>query len=300
MKRLTKTGIEYGDYGWNFYPGCRHQETGVCPVKACWAKGMAKRLKFDFSQPRLVPELLLAPLSVRKPSTILVNFMGDLGGEWVDPLGLVREWTECVALYSITDRIGKHLVSLRDIVFRVMEVCPQHTFLFLTKNPLAWQKWTFDSAQSKGVWPDNAWVGATAWDEKSYWATSRALHAVQAKHKWISFEPLFGPVMKPWPERPYYLESEPHRGRMTESEWLRACGIGWVVIGAQTRPDVVPKVEWVEEIVEAAGRAGIPVWIKNNLFNALPLDDPLTGKGYPFWTPVEDGDHYQLRQELPR
>jgi hypothetical protein len=29
--RLGKSGIEYLDYVWNFYSGCRHKEEGKCP-----------------------------------------------------------------------------------------------------------------------------------------------------------------------------------------------------------------------------------------------------------------------------
>lgn len=50
-KRLAHTNIEYArgidgkpGYGWNFYPGCLHNQTGVCPVRACWAQGMTKRI----------------------------------------------------------------------------------------------------------------------------------------------------------------------------------------------------------------------------------------------------------------
>ncbi|KKK71886.1 hypothetical protein LCGC14_2909470, partial [marine sediment metagenome] len=41
--------------------------------------------------------------------------------------------------------------------------------------------------------------------------------------------------------------------------------IDWVIIGAQTKPTVMPKLEWVKEIVDAADRAGIPVFLKDSL-----------------------------------
>jgi len=61
---------------------------------------------------------------------------------------------------------------------------------------------------------------------------------------------------------------------------------------------VMPKIEWVRDIVRAADAAGIPVWLKDNLLPLLPLDNELSGTS--FYQPVEDGDHYQLRQERPR
>ena len=66
--------------------------------------------------------------------------------------------------------------------------------------------------------------------------------------------------------------------------------IDWVIIGAQTKPTKFPEISWVTEIVEAADKAGIPVFLKDNL---KPL---LTGYlGYELcWD--KKGDY---RQEMP-
>ena len=59
-----------------------------------------------------------------------------------------------------------------------------------------------------------------------------------------------------------------------------------------------PRVEWVKEIVEVADRAGIPVFLKNNLRPIL--------KNAEGWTPAwavsarePDGSKEYLRQEIP-
>jgi len=52
-----------------------------------------------------------------------------------------------------------------------------------------------------------------------------------------------------------------------------------------------PKIEWVEELVEAADKAGISVFLKDNL---EPLFEPYYELGYPWaykWS--------SLRQEMP-
>lgn len=46
---------------------------------------------------------------------------------------------------------------------------------------------------------------------------------------------------------------------------LKEAGISWVILGSQTRPTVMPRIEWVEEIVRACDKAGIPVFLKDNL-----------------------------------
>jgi len=50
----------------------------------------------------------------------------------------------------------------------------------------------------------------------------------------------------------------------------------------------------VREIVEACAKAGIPVFLKNNLYPLLSLRDGVE----KFW--IIDGDKGYLRQELPK
>ena len=46
---------------------------------------------------------------------------------------------------------------------------------------------------------------------------------------------------------------------------LQEAGINWVIIGAQTKPSVYPKIEWVEEIELSARQVNIPIFEKDNL-----------------------------------
>ena len=73
---------------------------------------------------------------------------------------------------------------------------------------------------------------------------------------------------------------------------LDDAGIKWVIIGAQTKPYKPPKIEWVQEITEACDKAGIKVFLKNNL-KPLLLDRP----DIPYWVNRGFG---RLRQELPK
>ena len=58
---LVKSKIDYLDFAWNFYPGCNHWKTVVCPLPNCWAHSLATRFHRDFT-PHLIPERLLDPL----------------------------------------------------------------------------------------------------------------------------------------------------------------------------------------------------------------------------------------------
>ncbi|GAI12568.1 unnamed protein product, partial [marine sediment metagenome] len=78
--------------------------------------------------------------------------------------------------------------------------------------------------------------------------------------------------------------------------WLGAI-FNWLIIGAQTKPAVYPKIEYVEEILAAASKAGVPVFLKDNLaplMSKLELLQVIDGQGLPRMR----GD-YTLRQEMP-
>ena len=94
------------------------------------------------------------------------------------------------------------------------------------------------------------------------------LDEIEAKTKYISFEPLPGRIP-------------------INSKALQLAGIKWVIIGAQTKPTVMPKIEWVREIVEACDKAGIPVFLKDNLLPLVYKPENLD------WLP-------NYRQEMPR
>jgi protein gp37 len=230
---------------------------------------MSKRQLQDFHKPHLIPERLLAPLSRKKPARILVNFMGDLGGSWVDP----EQKVEILEAIRLKTKIAEYWeATLKEWVIGMTRECPQHTFIFLTKRPLAWLKWN--------PFPDNCWVGATCWDMKSEVEAIVYLSQVQAKVKWISYEPLYKHVV---PVSSSYKEA----------------GIKWVVIGAQTQPDKFPEISWVEKIVEACDKAHIPVFLKNNLYPlfAHPNGYP-NAYQVPKWAHANHGINV-LRQELP-
>lgn len=122
-------------------------------------------------------------------------------------------------------------------VLQVVKSCPQHTFQFLTKCPQNLPKFN--------PWPDNAWVGVTATDNAMYEYAMDCLYKVQANVRFISFEPLL----------------EPMSWRISDIKDV----LDWIIIGAQTNPNRLPKREWVQEIIDAADEAGIPVFLKDNL-----------------------------------
>ena len=265
-KQIGRTDIEYAafpdgkpGYSWNWFEGCANGPE-VCPVQEkCWARSMAKWFGRDFT-PHLVPERLLDPLTPHKPGIWLVNFTGDTCGPWVDPDKLF----DTDILFNTGDM--RHRVKpLKTIIFEIMDKCPDDRFLFLTKNPQNIKLW--------GPWPDNDWVGVSAWDSKSAWNAYAELSIVKAKVKYLSLEPLLGQVDT----------------RMIVNNFPG--NISWLIIGGLSRgknPDDL--VSWVKEIVEAADKAKIPVFLKNNLYRTL-------AEAGAKWAFIPAG--MNLRQERP-
>ena len=253
--RLSKSDIEYLDYVWNFASGC----TKGCLY--CWAKKRVARFTNHYPngfEPTVYPEALLAPLRLWKPSIIGCVFMGDLFDPAIDPRKMVN--------VPIVPGLAEAR-PLREYVFRTIEHCPRHKFLFLTKQPQNLEKWS--------PFPDNCWVGVSATGYWEYVEACNFLSNIEARVKYVSFEPLLS-----WDKKAsYFFESS---------------GINWVIIGAQTKPTVMPKLEWVKEIVEAADAADIPVFLKDSL---KPLFAEVEEPG---WLVGWENCPGELRQEFPK
>ena len=201
---MNKTAIEYGDRNWPVVTGCKRG------CEYCWARRLLNRFGWSF-EPTLHLDRLDAPLKVKKPCKVLTCFTGDLFGPWIKP-----EW------------------GWQKQVIEVARQAHWHQFLFLTKYPENLARWE---------WPPNAWVGATATDASSILHALCQMENVKAPVRFLSLEPLLGPVD---PQRAWPVE--------------------WIIVGAQTGPAAVPpQLEWIETIARFAKRHKIALFEKNNL-----------------------------------
>ena len=146
-------------------------------------------------------------------------------------------------------------------IFDSISNFPQHTFIFLTKRLEGLIRWS--------PFPDNCWVGVSTIGNDCNSSLEDIFVPIQARVKFVSIEPLLD-----------YTSMD--------FSW-----VDWVIIGAQTPVSVKnsPKVEWIREIVEAADKSAIPVFLKDNL-------EGLFGYPLPQW--AEDKImNTRLRQEFP-
>lgn len=145
---------------------------------------------------------------------IFVVDMGDLFG-----VGVPEEWT-------------------RGILDRIRRSSHRNRYYLLTKQPQNLTKFS--------PFPDNCWVGVTATDYWKYVDACNYLARIEAKVKYISFEPLLS-----WDKKPSYF--------------FNSGGIKWLIIGTQTKPYKPPLKLWVDEITEACKAVNIPYFLKDNL-----------------------------------
>lgn len=159
----------------------------------------------------------------------------------------------------------------QDAIFRVIRHNPQHRFYLLTKQPQNLIKFS--------PFPDNCWVGVTATNDDMFTRAIYHLGNVRAEVKYISIEPLLSAIkLNGW----YQFNNK---------------NLQWLIIGAQTKPYRPPKVEDIEEIVMAADKAGIPVFLKDTL-------KPLLSTRFNGEDVIESHNlwafkYFQLRQEMP-
>jgi hypothetical protein len=270
MGRLNKSGIDYLDYGWNFYSGCDNWRNGVCKVgKRCWAKQRTHRFKDVYPngfEPTFYWDSFLEPLKLldKPPARIGVAFMGDLFTQ--DP-NMPLDF-ECKSVGQIITVDGKPAMvsaygeTLKSAIFKVIEQLPQHTFVFLTKVYWNLPKW--------GKFPDNCAVGLSDTDCKE---DLSIMSQVQAKKKFVSYEPL-------------YNFSHP------DLRWVDG-----IVLGGQTRPTLMPRLEWILELVEDADKLQKKVFLKNNLLDFISgLDITCPKMESRILNTLYEGDN--LRQEF--
>jgi protein gp37 len=126
-------------------------------------------------------------------------------------------------------------------IFEVMLTADWHTYQVLTKRPgraaRFWERWR------KGLGlrhiPEHIWIG-TSIENSDVAFRARHLRAVPARTRFLSCEPLLGPL---------------HR--------LDLDGIHWVIGGGESGPDARPvHSSWAVGLRDLCGRSGVPFFWK--------------------------------------
>lgn len=209
---MAETQIEWTDATWNPVAGCSIVTAGCTN---CYAMEMAKRLEAMHIDKytgltrktgrrtvwngvvREDRDALAIPYSWRKPRKIFVNSMSDLFHEQVSDDFILDVW-------------------------KVMRETPRHNYQILTKRP----ERMAELVDSKiGEVLPNVWLG-TSIEDRNVVERIEHLRAAPAAIRFISFEPLIGPV-----------------GSVDLS------GIHWAIVGGESGKSARPiREEWIDEI----------------------------------------------------
>jgi len=210
---MAQSSIEWTEMTWNPTTGCTKISAGC---KFCYAEIMSKRLKAmgvmkykDGFKVRTHDDQLAVPYSWKRSKVVFVNSMSDLLHEDI-PLAFIKK------------------------VFRVMNDNPQHVFQVLTKRA---DRLTEIDNEIK--WTHNIWMGVSVEDER---VKSRIdfLRKTKAKVKFLSCEPLIGPLKK-----------------------LNLKKIDWVIVGGESGHHARPmKEEWVLDIQEQCKKKDVAFFFK--------------------------------------
>ncbi|WP_025032151.1 DUF5131 family protein [Bradyrhizobium sp. DOA9] len=211
------TQIEWTDATWNPVTGCTKITRG-CDL--CYAERFSERFRGVHGHPfesgfdlKLRPERLEQPLTWRQPRRIFVNSMSDL----------------------FHKEIPKSFI---DSIFKTMETANWHTFQVLTKRSSLMTRYLQSRYRTEKA-PPHIWLGVSIEDAQNA-VRLKHLHAARAATKFVSFEPLLGPVGK-----------------------LDLKGIDWAIVGGESGPRARPMAEeWAIEIRDQCRTAKVAFFFK--------------------------------------
>jgi protein gp37 len=107
--------------------------------------------------------------------------------------------------------------------FAVMRDTPQHTYQVLTKRAER-----LEQVAATITWPSNVWMGVSV-ESEAYWSRVAHLRNISAAIKFLSLEPLLGPLST-----------------------LDFRGIDWVIAGGESGPGARPmEIGWLRDIRDA-------------------------------------------------
>ena len=313
-----KTGISWTNATWNPLVGCGVVSPGCTNCYAMREAGRRLAMTPKYrgltlgskagavwtGEVRLWEPALDQPLRWKKPRMIFVNSMGDLFHESVPD-----EWI--------------------DRIFAVMRLCPQHQFQTLTKrasrqrdymnssaqdfpgatrnDDIACAAWSIRDELSEGKkrlvftdeqcmvqpedWPlKNWWAGVSVEDQARADERIPLLLQTPAAVRWISAEPLLGPVDFCNLEIPrrwgsglldaFTLDFKDHHQQVLAGPPSGRAPLDWVVVGSESGPGARPcDLDWVRSIRDQCAAAGVAFFWKQHADHGRKISTPeLDGK----------------------
>ena len=280
-----KTGIEWTDATWNPVRGCSLVSPGCTN---CYAMKQAHRFsgpgkpyagltKMTKGGPvwtgeiRKVPEAISQPVRWKRPRRIFVNSMSDVFHEGLSNFDI-------------------------GMIFETMIEADWHTYQVLTKRPARMLEAVKGMCRQWGLanLPRHIWLGVSVEDQARADERIPLLLQTPAAVRWISAEPLIGPVDLTAinaPGKDECYTAHHGRGRLNaltgwcyneslfDGRWednldpsqeghhgnapRQRNAIDWVVVGGESGPGARPfAIEWARLLVRQCKAGGVPLFMK--------------------------------------
>jgi len=232
---------EGGHYCIKLSPGCK-----FCYSEAMnrnpWFKGNGEPYRV---RPEGHPEMTLNVDMLqkwgrmRKPKKIFVGSMTDIAGEWVP------DWMIFVLFHAMAGSSNQTFQILTKRTERMAEVA---------------RDWLGYNVDGIDTLPSNIWLGMSAenqqcLDRRLFWLIKAA-----AQMRFLSLEPLLGPVVFPDCDSDTALmmqNDNPHQ-ILEPMDY-----VDWVIIGGESGPNARPMdLAWVIDILAQCRAANIPAFVK--------------------------------------
>ena len=213
----NNSAIEWTTSTWNPVTGCTKIGPGC---ENCYAERFAERWRGIKGHPyeqgfelRLWSSRLHQPFQWKKPRMIFVNSMSDLFHKCVD-----RQFI--------------------DKVFDAMEAADWHVYQVLTKRSSLMRRYVRKRYCGSEV-PRHIWLGVSV-EDTAHKGRIDHLRQVNSEARFISFEPLLGPIGS-----------------------INLSGIAWAIVGGESGPKARPMLPlWATELRDRCATEGVAFFFK--------------------------------------
>jgi protein gp37 len=292
------TKIEWTEATWNPIVGCSLVSPGCTNCYAMRFAGtrLGHLPKYDgLTQPSKAgpvwtgklafdEKALLEPLRWKKPRMVFVNSMGDLfhedcPDEWIDRVfavmalcpqhtfqvltkrsGRMREWSSGGRDETIWEAVASFIDDWSDGRFpgvRLPAFDGDPMLPALAAHGAAWG--------GERPWPlKNVWLGVSVEDQQRADERIPDLLATPAAIRWISAEPLLGPV-----DLEHLYQDHPAHFDALSGEYYNELGVhttpvlDWVVAGGESGKGARPMhPDWARSLRDQCAAAGVPFFFK--------------------------------------
>lgn len=153
----------------------------------------------------------------------------------------IRPRVFCASLADVFDNAVDP--QWRTDLFHLIHQTPHLDWLLLTKRPGNIEKMLPSYSHTQRMWP-NVWLGCTVVNQEEADRDARKLWRIPAKVRFLSIEPMLGPIFLDFAFMPYGA-------------------INWVICGGESGPHARPMhPDWARSLRDQCQAAGVPFLFK--------------------------------------